>query len=465
MRNRLWLLTVVWYALTVNMLWAQTPISLQLQSKAGDRITGVIADPIMDSYLNPAMMDFDHLTIFTGARYNKIGTYNDISNTYIDSEHLNVFLPIKSWNVGLMADKKVASVYNEYDYYSEPKLKPRLDDKYNSCLLLLNKKINTRIGIGISFQYLERDNPNSYTYWTLNYTGNEKILDPLLNIEGNSKEFKGKLGGKIKINEKLILNPVLGISTFQKKAYRQIESINNYWNTLSTFEDFYYTIHERYYLSTDISPELSFETYKLGIQLDWQINEKSKSRFIFNYFKMDYYQEYYYSTWIKDTYRTYPQDTIQTDEDYRYTHRTKDNSIRNINVGAGVEFNIFNKMNNYLTFVITNYLRKSKEIGTYKYFYQEQDSTSERNSYSDSKLHDGVIQLSYGFSFKLTNSTKFTYSIYSEVISLSYEIETKNFDCLGLQFTLSDHLQGQMLLSREFFNDPSFISMQFKYEI
>ena len=152
MRKRAWSFAVWWFVF-INMAFAQQPVSLELQSKAGEKITGVIADPVMDAWLNPAMMDYQSLTVYTGGTFDDTDAPDEL-DLPLNNSHFYVFLPLKSWTLGAMAD---GQLHNNYFDFQSPwwDLDEVYNHRYQNMALQINKQLTPELNLGFAWQRQE----------------------------------------------------------------------------------------------------------------------------------------------------------------------------------------------------------------------------------------------------------------------------------------------------------------------
>ncbi len=293
MRNRLWLLTVVWYALTTNILLAQSPVSLELQSKAGERITGAIADPIMDSYLNPAMMDFDHFTLFTGGKYDEKGEPDKL-HLPLNGTHLYMFMPYKSWNLGVMLDGQLLDNYTGFNnnlFYQK-----EFNHKFYNATFTISRYLSPKIKAGLSYQMQKSENYNFDKY--INYYTMTSIYNRY-KTAGKSISHIARVGFEYKFHPNFSIVPGIKIENYQRKESTGQESRVAYFKDFSSSSDQLSVTLNDFYVFKPLNctiPEynllLNYETslIRFRLQGDYEkYNFKERFEYTYSEYNPDWY--------------------------------------------------------------------------------------------------------------------------------------------------------------------------------
>ncbi len=453
MPNKFWfLLTILLFV--CKSVYSQQPVSLELQSKAGEKILGTIADPITDSYINPAMMDFEKPTIYSGARFTRIEELDNISQSYFDQQHLYIFIPYKSWSFGIMADKIINTIYFDTYYYENPNL-DHINEKY---VFSISKKLSTNHSLGLSLEYQKRNNTYDEYNTIYNYTGNEYILDPLYKIQGDMGIKKLTIGGKLKFKKKLYICPSFSYSLVNKELYNNQYTIRSKSNYIYNYNDFYVKFYDSISYNNDNYPAFNFPQSTFSLIGSYNIHKNIKTRFWGNYNKLKYTETAHLHHEGSSIITIMPQDSIEYSSSFFDYRQYKNKSIQTLAVGIGIEFNIFNRINNYISMTSTNY-----DIQTiYQYdmnFFKDRPYTKDQPGHSSHSKN--VDQISYGLHFRILPQFILTYAM--NVTSINgTKYKTKNIDWIGFKMSITDSLAGNFICTREFYNTPSFYAMQFK---
>ncbi|MBN2410768.1 hypothetical protein JXQ31_03680 [candidate division KSB1 bacterium] len=435
-----------------SAVYGQNPISLPLQSKAGEKITGVIADPVLDVYINPAMMKFDKFTIFTG------GTIDDLNapsklDLPLNNSFLYIFVPFRTWSFGVMADGQLKD--NIMGFNQDLIHAPLYDHEYYNLNFLLNKQLFSKINLGISCLY--RNAPNSDID---NYIHTDYLLNSVYapdKFAGGYKSFDVKAGLQIKLLPSLSVLPSITWSQISKKQYnKEYKAI--YPNFKATFNGI--TDTTTYIDNYNFLP-FDFKYPSYDILIKWNL-KNILFRFQGNYHTYEFTEKY-----VNESNEYHQIYDPSTTEHYTYTEYEKnvyqkDKKLSKYALKFGADIPLGDYFNVYLAY--------HHQIG--KTTRPDTDPKYYRHEYGD-KLQMFTSALQYKLSTKMFLYYSISYNSIQNLAQNSHSRSVVIYDryhykfsdyYLGFEYQFIKHLKGFLLINNVPYI-PELISFQLQYEL